>query len=93
MAQHGDADQLRQLFVPRGGHCTITAAEEIVALRTMFQRIDTGHWGTTDPAELTRQANEFGPGYQKVHTPLAGFQPVALSAFVCYRPGRYPRPV
>jgi hypothetical protein len=92
VARHGDPGRLRQLSVRRGGHCTITASEEIVALRTLLQRIDTGHWGTTDPAALTAQAGGFGPEYQTVHIPLDGYQTVSPVGFTCYSPGPYPRP-
>ncbi len=91
VARHGDPDRLRQLYVERGGHCTITASEEIVALTTMFQRIQTGHWGDLDPATLTAQAAGFGPEYQTVHTPFNGFQPVSPVGFTSYVPSRYPR--
>jgi pimeloyl-ACP methyl ester carboxylesterase len=92
VARHGDPGQLRQLYVRRGGHCTITASEEIVALTAMFQRIQTGHWGDLDPATLTVQAAGFGPEYQTVHTPLQGFQPVSAVGFTSYLPGPYPYP-
>jgi pimeloyl-ACP methyl ester carboxylesterase len=90
VVRHGDAGQLRQLYVDRGGHCTITAAEEIVALQTMISRIDNGHWPSSDPAGLTAQVQAFGPEYQTVHTPFNGFQPVSPVGFTCYQPGRAP---
>jgi pimeloyl-ACP methyl ester carboxylesterase len=88
---NGDPDQVRQLYVHRGGHCTITASEEIVALQALFQRIDTGHWGDVDPAALTGQADAFGPEYQTVHTAFNRFQPVSPVGFTDYDPGQYPR--
>jgi pimeloyl-ACP methyl ester carboxylesterase len=88
---HGDPGQLRQLYVPRGGHCTFTASEEIVALRTMFTRIDTGTWATTDPATLTTEAAMFGPEYQSVHLTNDQYAQVT-PAFVAYAPALYPRP-
>jgi pimeloyl-ACP methyl ester carboxylesterase len=87
----GDPNQLRQLYVPRGGHCTFTASEEIVALRMMFDRIDTGNWGPNDPETLTAQAEAFGSDYQTVHLSSGQYQTVT-PAFVSYAPGPYPRP-
>src|SRR5262249_15744667 len=92
VARHGNPDRLRQLYVRRGGHFTITASEEIVALSVMFQRIEAGHWGDLDPATLTAQAAGFGPEYQTVHTPFNGFQPVSPVGFTSYLPGPYPYP-
>jgi pimeloyl-ACP methyl ester carboxylesterase len=88
----GDPNQLRQLYVPRGGHCTFTASEEIVALRTILDRIDTGTWEPTDPETLTAQAAAFGSDYQTVHLYSGQYQTVA-PAFVSYTPGPYPRPL
>ncbi len=90
VAHNGDPSQLRQLYVHRGGHCSITESEEI-AIQAIVQRIDTGHWGDMDPATLTTQAAAFGPEYQTVHNAFNRLQPVSPVGFTDYDPGRYPR--
>lgn len=91
VTRNGDPSQMRQLYVHRGGHCSVTASEEIVAIQTIVERIDAGHWGDTDPATLTARAAAFGPEYQTVHTAFNGFQPVSPVGFTDYDPARYPR--
>jgi pimeloyl-ACP methyl ester carboxylesterase len=91
VGQNGDPAQLRQVYVPRGGHCTFTASEELVALRVMFSRLGTGQWPSTDPAVLTRAAAEFGAEYQTVHLPDGEYKPVA-PAFTGFAPAPYLRP-
>jgi dienelactone hydrolase len=53
--RHGDPRQLRQLYVDRGGHCSFSAADEIVMLRTLFARIESGRWADTSPQQLNAQ--------------------------------------
>ncbi|MEA2221944.1 MAG: hypothetical protein QOH83_320 [Solirubrobacteraceae bacterium] len=62
----GDPSRLRQLYVDRGGHCSFSAADEIVTLRTLLERIETGRWPDTSPRALSEQVAELGPGYQRV---------------------------
>ena len=61
----GDPRRLRQLYVERGQHCSFNAAEEIVALRTLLARIETGRWPDTSPAR-TNQDAALGDGYRLV---------------------------
>jgi hypothetical protein len=56
-----DSSLLRQTFVHRAGHCTFTPAETVTALNTLLHRLDTGHWGTIDPAVLNAEATALGP--------------------------------
>jgi hypothetical protein len=42
--QMRDPRMLRQLYVDRGTRCAVDAAEELVALGTVFARIESGHW-------------------------------------------------
>ncbi|GAA5036384.1 hypothetical protein [Actinopolymorpha pittospori] len=52
----GDPAKLRQVYVDRGMHCAFSAAEEILTLRALFERVDTGRWpDTRPPAEPTEQ--------------------------------------
>jgi pimeloyl-ACP methyl ester carboxylesterase len=91
VARHGDTGRFRQLFVARGGHCTITAAEEIIALRTLFARLDSGTWPSTDPAALTDATAAYPAEFQTVHLPSGSYASVA-AAFVDYTPSPYLRP-
>jgi pimeloyl-ACP methyl ester carboxylesterase len=40
----GRARQLAQLYVRGAGHCTVTLPEQVVALRVLEQKLDSGHW-------------------------------------------------
>jgi pimeloyl-ACP methyl ester carboxylesterase len=91
VGRNGDLGRLRQLWVPRGGHCTFTASEEIVALQALVNRLDTGQWPSTDPAVLTRAAGEFGAEYQTVHLPSGDYQSVT-PGFTDFAPAPYLRP-
>jgi hypothetical protein len=62
----GDPSRLSQLYVDRGGHCSFSAADEIVMLRTLFERIETGRWPDMSPRRLNEQVAEVGAGYQLV---------------------------
>jgi pimeloyl-ACP methyl ester carboxylesterase len=75
----GDPAKLRQLYVNRPGHCTFTTAEEIVALRAIFTRIDTGRWPTLDPSRLNASAATFtDPSFHRAFD-LATFQDVTVT--------------
>jgi pimeloyl-ACP methyl ester carboxylesterase len=88
----GDPGLLRQLWVERGMHCSFSAAEEIVALRTLFGRIETGRWPATDPQALDAAARELGPGLDLV-LDLGTFQDAPMPpAFTRFTPPRPMRP-
>lgn len=91
VGRNGDPAQLRQLYIPRGGHCTFTASEELVALQVLLSRVDTGQWPPTDPAVLTRAAGAFDAAYQTVHLPDGTYAPVT-PGFTEFAPGPYLRP-
>ena len=57
----GNNPLLRQTFVHRAGHCSITPAETITALRHLVRRLDTGKWRDTDAAVLDGEAATLGP--------------------------------
>ena len=40
----GDAQDLRQTYVARAGHCSFTAAERLAALQVLVCRLDSGRW-------------------------------------------------
>jgi len=62
----GEANRLRQLYVDRGGHCSFSAADEIVMMGTLLERIESGRWPNTSPHRLNEQVAGLGPGYQLV---------------------------
>ena len=78
----GDNSLLRQVFVHRAGHCTFTPAETITAFQTLIHRIDTGHWSSTDPGNMNRQATSLGSALN-----------VAPAGFVRFKPGPFLRPL
>jgi hypothetical protein len=51
----------RTAFVNRPGHCTFSVAEVAAAIETVIQRLDSGHWGSTDPIDLNRLGNSLDP--------------------------------
>ncbi len=52
---------LRQLYVHRGGHCTFTVAEILVALEALVGRIEGGSWPDLAPQRLNAAAAAMGP--------------------------------
>ncbi|MFC8600018.1 alpha/beta hydrolase family protein [Isoptericola sp. NPDC057191] len=88
----GDPARLRSLYVDRGAHLSVNLGEELVALRTLERRIDTGRWPSLAPRLLDRAANALGPDYR------ATFEVVTLQtfdhapAFTHFVPPRAPRP-
>nr|WP_157527875.1 hypothetical protein [Kibdelosporangium sp. MJ126-NF4]CEL16483.1 putative membrane protein [Kibdelosporangium sp. MJ126-NF4]CTQ90435.1 putative membrane protein [Kibdelosporangium sp. MJ126-NF4] len=86
-----DPNRLRQVYSDRGSHCAFTAAEEIVVLRSLLTRIDTGRWPGTSPGRLNTEAGRFGPKYHNVYDYPHGDVAVVPS-FVEFRPSNHPRP-
>lgn len=89
--RNGDPANLRQTYVNRGGHCSFTAAEEIVALHALQARLDTGRWPLLNPADLNTQALSLGPAYQQVVDWVSGPTTVR-PAFTTYHPRQLLRP-
>ncbi len=90
--EHGRTDQVRQLFVERATHCAFSVAEEVVALRTLLTRIDSGRWPSTDPRRLNATATGLGEGWSKVFDFAAGGDAVRPPAFTGFRPTALLRP-
>jgi pimeloyl-ACP methyl ester carboxylesterase len=88
----GDPGRLRQLYVDRGGHCSFSAADEIVTLRTLFERIETGRWPDTSPQALSEQVAELGPGYQRVLDFGTFLDAPMAPAFTRFAPPEFLRP-
>lgn len=56
----GHGELLRQLFLHRAGHCTMTLAEALTALEVLIRRLETGAWPELDPHSLNAAAAELG---------------------------------
>jgi hypothetical protein len=88
----GDPSRLRQLYIERGMHCSVSAAEEFVTLRALFERIDTGRWPATSPRRMNAAANEFDVRYHNV-LDLGNFHSAPMPpAFTRYTPPVFLRP-
>ncbi|WP_106615846.1 hypothetical protein [Saccharothrix carnea] len=85
-------ERLRQYTVDRAGHCRFSAAEEIVAFRTLFERIGTGRWPTADVTVMNAAAAGLGPALQLTSNPLTGSDVAVRPAFAPFQAGLYPRP-
>lgn len=64
--EHGGRDLVRQLYVDRGQHCSISAADEVTAIGTVVRRVTTDRWPDTDPRRLNAQVGRFPVDFQKV---------------------------
>jgi pimeloyl-ACP methyl ester carboxylesterase len=83
---------LRQEFVSRAGHCAFTPAETITSVRSLLNRMRTGHWqdGALAPASMNKGAAALGPAYNIF---FSGGEVVPVApAFASFQPSRYPRP-
>ena len=89
VTEDGDARQLRQVFVHRAGHCAFTPAENLTALHTLIQRVNSGRWlDTTDPDQMNQEATAYGPTYNVLPPETTVVSP----AFIPYRPAVFLRP-
>lgn len=75
------------------GHCRFSAAEEVVAFRVLFERIETGRWPAADVAAMNAEATALGPARQLVHNPLTGAEAAVAPAFAPFEVGPSPRPL
>ena len=92
MQRAGKAHMLRQLYVERGMHCSFSAADEIVALRTLFERVETGRWPNTSPQRLNPEVAQLGAAYALV-LDFGTFQDLPMPpAFTEHAPPRMLRP-
>lgn len=79
VASAGNSRLLRQTYVHRAGHCTFTPAETVAAFQTLVERIDSGHWQGTDPADMNADAAALGALNS------------APAAFIDFHPGKFLR--
>jgi len=90
VTEAGNSAFLRQTFVDRAGHCAITPAESIAAVRALLFRLNTGTWGPLDPNSMNAAASATGYNLNGFPTPL-GLLPVPPAYFE-FTPTQYPRP-
>jgi hypothetical protein len=88
----GDPDRLRSAFLGRGGHCSYSAAEEIVSLQTLLARVDTGRWPGVDPARLNAAVGAFAPDDHKVMDMFTQEEKAVPPAFTRFTPPEFLRP-
>jgi pimeloyl-ACP methyl ester carboxylesterase len=82
---------LRQTFVDRAGHCAFTPAETIAAVKTLLERLETGHWPSIDATPLNREAAVLGPAFNIFSNANGMIVPVS-PAFIDFTPAPYLRP-
>jgi hypothetical protein len=90
--EFGDPNQLRQLYVDRGDHGPLSAADEILALRALTDRIETGRWPNLSPERLNAEAATFTQQQQTVFDIFTFSDKVMPPAFTDQRPPRGLRP-
>jgi hypothetical protein len=83
----GNSDLLRQLYVHRGGHCTMTLAEIQTALGVLIERVESGAWPGMDPEALNAVARQMGT---ETNALAIGGVP-AQPRFFDFEPVPYPR--
>jgi len=83
----GDTALLRQLYVHRGGHCTLTFAEIGASLDVLIERIEHGAWPDVEPDCLNQAARRAGAAANV----LASGTPVP-PAFFAFEPRPFSRP-
>ena len=92
--RNSDANLLRHLYVERGQHCSFSGADEVVAIRALVRRVDTGRWPSTDPRQLNAAVERF-PLEDQVVVDLSSFPfptGVMPPAFTRYTPPALLRP-
>jgi len=84
----GSHELLRQLYVHRGGHCSFTVAESLVALGALRARVETGAWPDLAWGVLNGTAAALGGSYGA----LARGGESAEPAFCAFEPWPFSRP-
>jgi len=88
----GHPGRLRQLYVDRGDHGPFSAADEIVALNALLQRVATGTWPNVSPATLNARVARFTPQQQTVFDIFTFTEKVMPPAFTDRQAPRALRP-
>lgn len=87
VADAGQGELLRQLYVHGGGHCTFTFAEVLTALDVLVRRIEGGTWPALAPAILNDAAAQLGAEANV----LAIYGAPSPPRFFDYEPWPFPR--
>ncbi|UJW35740.1 hypothetical protein L3Q67_19255 [Saccharothrix sp. AJ9571] len=90
--RHGDPDRLRSAYLSRGGHCSYSAAEEIVSLQALLARVNTGRWSGVDPAGLNAAVGTFAPDDHQVMDMFTGETKAVAPSFTRYTAPKFLRP-
>ncbi|MBA2530518.1 MAG: hypothetical protein H0V23_00180 [Nocardioidaceae bacterium] len=83
----GGGHLLRQLYLRRGGHCTHTTAEVIIALRALVDRIGLDRWPDLDPDQLNAATSALAPELM-----VSRNGEMAAPAYCSFVPPVFPRP-
>jgi pimeloyl-ACP methyl ester carboxylesterase len=59
--KHGKGALVRLIHVNGAGHCAFRGNESVAAIEVMNERVRTGRWPSTAPAELNRRATQIDP--------------------------------
>lgn len=91
--RHGSAHLLRNTWVERGGHCTISGAEEIVAIQSLERRIESGRWPNLSPRKMNAAAAAMPDDLQFVYDfSTSGTDERDVPKFTNFQPPRFLRP-
>ncbi len=85
------SDNLRQMYVTRGFHCTFSPAEVLVTLDALVRRVTTGNWGDTSPTAMNTAATAYPAPARQVWSWWDNSWAAMAPGFVAYRPHRLPR--
>ncbi|CAN5599778.1 alpha/beta hydrolase [soil metagenome] len=88
VAHAGHQDHLRQLYVHRAGHCTMTVAEILAALDVLIERIEAGRWPDHDPGTMNAAAGRLGTELNVLQSDQR--QPME-AGFFDFEPPAFPR--
>jgi dienelactone hydrolase len=87
----GNERFLRQIYVHRAGHCSFSPAETLIALESLLQRLNTGHWPDLHADTLNGTAAAFGPQFN-ITVNAAGQIVPAGPSFFRFHPAPFLRP-
>jgi hypothetical protein len=90
---HGSAasDNLHQVYVARGFHCTFSPAEVLATLDALVLRVTTGNWGDTAPTAMNAAAGAYPAEDRQVWSWWDDTWAPMAPGFVAYHPSRLPR--
>lgn len=90
--ENGKPANLRNTWVHRGGHCTISGAEEIVAVQAIERRVKTGTWPDLSPDALNAQSAALPPTLHMVFDFSTFSDAADTPKYTSFTPPKYLRP-